>query len=198
MNRRQLIACALGASLAGLPAFAGELAVTNAWSRSTPPGVTVGVAYFTLKNDTGKSDRLLKITTPVASKVQVHRTEIQDGMARMREVAVLHVDAGQTLEFAPSGMHLMLMGLKQPLVEGRTFEIDLLFEENGSWVVVDYKTDRWDRSVDRDALARERYTTQLADYAAALRALGEDVRVGTAWVLSARDGQAIPIPIPIG
>ena len=131
MNRRQLIACALGASLAGLPAFAGELAVTNAWSRSTPPGVTVGVAYFTLKNDTGKSDRLLKITTPVASKVQVHRTEILDGMARMREVAVLHIDEGQTVEFAPNGMHLMLMGLKQPLAAGRTFEIELLFEVAG-------------------------------------------------------------------
>ena len=131
MNRRQLIACALGASLAGLPAFAGELAVTNAWSRSTPPGVTVGVAYFTLKNDTGKSDRLLRITTPVASKVQVHRTEVLDGMARMREVAVLHVDAGQTVEFAPNGMHLMLMGLKQPLAEGRSFEIELLFEVAG-------------------------------------------------------------------
>ena len=131
MNRRELIACALGASLAGLPAFAGELAVTNAWSRSTPPGVTVGVAYLTLKNDTGKSDRLLNITTPVASKVQVHRTEILDGMARMREVAVLHVDAGQTVEFAPNGMHLMLMGLKQPLAAGRTFEIELLFEVAG-------------------------------------------------------------------
>ena len=131
MNRRQLVACALGASLAGLPAFAGELAVTNAWSRSTPPGVTVGVAYFTLKNDTGKSDRLLRITTPVASKVQVHRTEVLDGMARMREVAVLHVDAGQTVEFAPNGMHLMLMGLKQPLAEGRSFEIELLFEVAG-------------------------------------------------------------------
>jgi copper(I)-binding protein len=52
-------------------------------------------------------------------------------MARMREVAVLHVDAGQTLEFAPNGMHLMLMGLKQPLVEGTTFEIELLFEVAG-------------------------------------------------------------------
>ena len=131
MNRRQLIACALGASLAGLPAFAGELAVTNAWSRSTPPGVTVGVAYFTLKNDTGKSDRLLRITTPVASKVQVHRTEVLDGMARMREVAVLHVAAGQTVEFAPNGMHLMLMGLRQPLAEGQAFEIELLFEVAG-------------------------------------------------------------------
>ena len=130
MNRTRLRA-ALLAAVAALPALAGELSVTNAWSRSTPPGVTVGVAYFTLKNDTGKSDRLLKVTTPAASKVQVHRTEILDGIARMREVAVLHVDAGQTLEFAPNGMHLMLTGLKQPLVEGKTFEIELLFEVAG-------------------------------------------------------------------
>jgi len=118
-------------ALSALPAFAGELAITDAWSRTTPPGVSVGVAYFTLRNDTGKSDRLLKISSPIASKVQVHRTEILDGIARMREVAVLHVDAGQTLEFAPNGMHLMLMGLKQPLVEGKTFEIELLFEVAG-------------------------------------------------------------------
>ena len=130
MNRALVLATLL-ASLAALPAFAGGLSITNAWSRSTPPGVTVGVAYFTLKNDTGKSDRLLKITTPVASKVQVHRTEILEDIARMREVAVLHVDPGQVLEFAPNGMHVMLMGLKQPLVEGKAFEIELLFEVAG-------------------------------------------------------------------
>ena len=44
---------------------------------------------------------------------------------------MLHVDAGQTLEFAPNGMHVMLMGLKKPLVEGKTFEIELLFEVAG-------------------------------------------------------------------
>jgi copper(I)-binding protein len=117
--------------LAALPAFADGLTVTNAWSRTTPPGVTVGVVYFTLKNDTGKSDRLLKISSPIAAKVQVHRTEIQDGMARMREVAVLHVDANQSVEFAPNGMHVMLMGLKKPLVEGQKFELELLFEVAG-------------------------------------------------------------------
>ena len=131
MNRRNLISRALAAALVTLPAFAGELAIAKAWSRATPPGVTVGVAYFTLKNDTAKADRLLKISSPVASKAQVHRTEILDGIARMREVAVLHVDAGQTLEFAPNGMHVMLMGLRQPLVEGQTFEIEMLFELAG-------------------------------------------------------------------
>src|SRR5687768_11329429 len=131
MDRRALLAWSVAAASAALPVHAGELAITDAWSRTTPPGVTVGVAYFTLKNDTGKPDRLLKISSPVASKLQVHRTEILDGIARMREVAVLHVDAGQTLEFAPNGMHVMLTGLKNPLVEGHTFDIEMLFEVAG-------------------------------------------------------------------
>ncbi|MGH8244627.1 MAG: copper chaperone PCu(A)C [Steroidobacteraceae bacterium] len=131
MSRNSLFASVIVVMLASLPAFAGGLTITNAWSRSTPPGVSVGVVYFTLKNDTGKSDRLLKLSTPVASKVQVHRTEILDGIARMREVAVLHVAAGQSLEFTPNGMHLMLMGLKKPLVEGQKFDIELLFEVGG-------------------------------------------------------------------
>ena len=131
MSRESLFASAIVVMLASLPAFAGGLTITNAWSRSTPPGVTVGVVYFKLTNDTGKSDRLLKLSTPVASKVQVHRTETLDGIARMREVAVLHVDAGQTLEFAPNGMHLMLMGLKKPLVAGQRFDLELLFEVGG-------------------------------------------------------------------
>ena len=132
MNRGNLLAGTIAALLASLPALGGTLAVTNAWSRSTPPGVTVGVAYFTLKNDTGKSDRLLKISSPIAEKAQVHRTEVLDGIARMREVAVLHVDAGQELRFEPNGMHVMLMGLKKPLVEGQSFELDLVFEVAGA------------------------------------------------------------------
>jgi periplasmic copper chaperone A len=132
MSRRFPYAYSIAVLLAALPALAGTLTISNAWSRSTPPGVTVGVAYFTLKNDTGQSDRLLKISSPVAENVQVHRTEIQGGIARMREVAVLHVDAGQTVEFAPNGMHVMLTGLRKPLVEGEKFELDLQFEVAGA------------------------------------------------------------------
>jgi copper(I)-binding protein len=131
MNRRSTITLLILSLFAAGPALAGKLTVTDAWSRTTPPGVTVGVAYFTLKNDTGKSDRLLKISSPVAAKVQVHRTEILDGVARMREVAVLHVAAGERLAFEPGAMHVMLMGLKKPLVEGQKFDLELLFEVAG-------------------------------------------------------------------
>jgi periplasmic copper chaperone A len=131
MNRKSLIAPAFVLLLAALPALAAGLSVTNAWSRSTPPVAKVGVVYFTLKNDTNKSDRLLKLSTSVAEKVEVHRTEVLDGIARMREVAVLHLDAGQALEFKPGGMHVMLIGLRKPLVAGSTYELELLFEVAG-------------------------------------------------------------------
>ncbi len=131
MSVSRLAAFALAAALAAAAVLAEGLAVTDAWSRSTPPVAKVGVVYFTLKNDTKKSDRLLKLSTPVAERVEVHRTEVLDGIARMREVAVLHVDAGQTVEFKPGGMHVMLIGLRKPLVTGATYDLDLLFEVAG-------------------------------------------------------------------
>jgi hypothetical protein len=132
MKRARSLASAVALFLSTIPlAVAGELTVTNAWSRSTPPVAQVGVVYFTLKNDTKKSDRLLKLATPVAAKAEVHRTEVLDGIARMREVAVLHVDAGQTLTFEPGGMHVMLVGLRKPLVAGTSYDLDLLFEVAG-------------------------------------------------------------------
>ncbi|MBM4219156.1 MAG: copper chaperone PCu(A)C [Gammaproteobacteria bacterium] len=121
----------LAAALTGPGASADGLSVTDAWSRSTPPGARVGAVYFTLRNDTKKSDRLLKLSTPVAEQAEVHRTEVLDGIARMREVAVLHVDAGQTIVLEPGGMHLMLVGLRQPLVAGTSYDLDLLFEVAG-------------------------------------------------------------------
>jgi hypothetical protein len=131
MNRRSWVALLALSSFAAWPAAAGGLSVSEAWSRTTPPGVTVGVVYFKIHNDTAKSDRLLKVKTSVASSAEVHRTEIVEGMARMRDVAVLHVAAGERLAFEPGGMHLMMMGLRKPLVEGQKFDLDLMFEVAG-------------------------------------------------------------------
>ena len=72
------------------------------------------------------------------------------------------------------------------LVEGK---IDLLFEDESGFVLVDYKTDR-----DLGKRLPE-YTAQLSDYAAALRALGLPRPVAAAFLLSARDGQAIEVKL---
>jgi copper(I)-binding protein len=113
------------------PALAGKLAVTDAWARTTPPGATMAAVYFRLHNGASKSDRLLRLRTPVAASAEVHRTEIIEGVARMRQVSVLHVAPGEKLEFAPGGLHVMLTGLKRPLKEGQVFELELVFEVSG-------------------------------------------------------------------
>jgi hypothetical protein len=130
MKTAKSIALAL-AMLVAAPALADKLTVTEAWARTTPPGATMGVVYFSLHNGSGKPDRLLKLRTPVAASASVHRSEIVDGMARMREVSVLHVAPGEKVEFAPGGLHVMLMGLKGPLKEGQVFELELVFEVAG-------------------------------------------------------------------
>jgi copper(I)-binding protein len=130
MKTAKSIALAL-AMLVAAPALADKLTVTEAWARTTPPGATMGVVYFKLHNGSGKSDRLLKLKTTVAASASVHRTEIVDDIARMREVSVLHVAPGETLTFEPGGLHVMLMGLKGPLKEGQVFELELVFEVAG-------------------------------------------------------------------
>jgi copper(I)-binding protein len=131
MKMRIGLAAILVGLLAAGTAFAGELTVTGAWARSTPPGAGMGAIYLTIDNGSTKSDRLLKLRTSVASAAQVHRTEELDGIVRMREVAVLHVAAGERIEFRPGGHHVMLMGLQKPLVEGQVFELELVFEVAG-------------------------------------------------------------------
>jgi hypothetical protein len=128
--RTGLVAILLGLLAAGT-ALAGELTVTGAWARPTPPGAGMGAIYLTIDNGSTKSDRLLNLRTRVASAASVHRTEELDGIVRMREVAILHVAAGVRIEFRPGGHHVMLTGLGKPLVEGQVFFLELVFEVAG-------------------------------------------------------------------
>ncbi|HKC24699.1 MAG TPA: UvrD-helicase domain-containing protein [Thermoanaerobaculia bacterium] len=70
-----------------------------------------------------------------------------------------------------------------PLVEGK---IDLLFEEEDGYTIVDWKTDRVAGEAER-LLAQERYAPQLAAYAAGIAAvLGPSARIKEARLVFAR------------
>ena len=66
--------------------------------------------------------------------------------------------------------------------------IDCAFEENGFWVLADYKTDR---ILDEDAFV-ERYTMQLNWYARALEAI-TGRRVSEMWLYALTKGRAYPV-----
>jgi ATP-dependent helicase/nuclease subunit A len=69
-------------------------------------------------------------------------------------------------------------------------KIDLLFEEDGAWILVDYKTDEIPRgTADPGAFFRDRYRLQMSEYRAALRDLG--IAVKEAYILLARTGDSV-------
>src|SRR5258708_11763912 len=86
---------------------------------------------MTLINSGSSGDRLLAATTPVAEKIQFHSVSEENGVSRMREMHDVAVAPGAKVTFSPGGMHVMLVGLKQPLKEGQTFPLALKFEKAG-------------------------------------------------------------------
>jgi copper(I)-binding protein len=110
----------------------GEIVVTSAWARATPPGASVGAAYVTLRNGGSADDRLLGGASPAARTVAPHLTSEENGVAAMRPFGDPVIPAGGTLEMQPGATHLMLMGLAAPLQEGDSVPLTLTFEKAGA------------------------------------------------------------------
>jgi copper(I)-binding protein len=110
---------------------ADGIIVHDAWSRATPPGITIGVAYFVMDNR-GPDDRLLKVSSSIAKQPELHISIMEDGVMQMRPLKTVEVAPGATIKFEPGGKHVMLIGLNKPLKAGDTFPLTLTFEKAGS------------------------------------------------------------------
>jgi periplasmic copper chaperone A len=118
---------------AALPqwAAAADIQVTHAWARPTPPTVQVGAVYFSVKNSGAKEDKLMAVSSSVAASVEIHETQTVKGVMQMRQVASVSCPAGATLKIEPGGLHVMLLGLKQPLLDGSKMDLTLRFRDAG-------------------------------------------------------------------
>ncbi|MGQ9365875.1 copper chaperone PCu(A)C [Azospirillum sp. A39] len=140
---KTVFAAALAAALAAGPVLAadapagsaGTIAVVAPWARATAPHAKVGGAYMTLTNSGSTADRLLSAASPAAEKVELHTHLMDQGVMRMRPVEDIAVEPGTPTVLQPGGLHVMLMGLKQPLTEGSRFPLTLTFETAGAVTV---------------------------------------------------------------
>ena len=107
----------------------------DAWARETPPGVSNGAAYVTLVNEGAVKDRLIAARGAVSERVELHRHLMEGDVIMMRQVEGIDVDAGGRTALKPGGGHLMLIGIKRPLVAGERFPLTLAFEKAGEITV---------------------------------------------------------------
>jgi len=111
---------------------AGDLVITQAWSRATPGGAKIAGGYLTIENKGAAPDRLMGGAGDVAAKIEVHEMATKDGVMTMRPLDKgLAIEPGKTVKLAPGGYHLMLMDLKGPLKQGDKVPLTLEFEKAG-------------------------------------------------------------------
>ncbi|MGB9116217.1 copper chaperone PCu(A)C [Bradyrhizobium sp.] len=111
---------------------AGDLVITQAWSRATPGGAKVGGGYLTIENKGSAPDRLIGGSADIADRVQVHEMAVNNGVMTMRPLDKgLVIEPGKTVKLAPGGYHLMLLDLKSPLKQGDKLPVTLEFEKAG-------------------------------------------------------------------
>ena len=116
-----LVACAATAQVPGL-------VVQDAWTRQVP-GADVAAVYLTLRNSTSKPITVVGIESSFAEHAMIHETKTEGGQSRMRPHEQLVVAPGETVKFAPGGLHVMLHGMKQTVAVGQSLQLVLLLAD---------------------------------------------------------------------
>jgi len=116
-------------SSVGVFSGSGEISVGDPWVREAPPFSKVLGAYLIVKNS-GSQDRVLTAaSSPAFQRVEMHKTEIREGVARMLRQETVGVPANSEVAFESGGYHLMLMEPLKPLKAGDHVDMTLLFSD---------------------------------------------------------------------
>jgi periplasmic copper chaperone A len=123
-------ACAAAAHGASV----GDIAIGHPYATPSIAGTSNGAAYLaSIENRGAAADRLVRASTPMASRVEIHTMNLDaQGVVRMREIDGVALAPKAKVQMKPgAGLHLMLIGLKEPLKEDASFPMTLEFERAG-------------------------------------------------------------------
>ncbi len=113
----------------------GAISIDHPWARASMGMAKAGAAYMVLTNDGSAPDRLVSASAEVSETVELHTHLMEDGVMRMRQVQAIEVAPGAPSVLEPGGLHVMLIGLKEPLTAGESFPMTLTFEQAGEITV---------------------------------------------------------------
>ena len=117
---------------------AGSLEIKHPWTRATPKGAPVAGGYMKIVNTGTTPDRLVGGSNAASEKFEIHEMKMDGDVMKMRPLPNgIEIKPGQTVEFSPGSYHLMFVGLKQPLEQGKRVKGTLQFEKAGT-VEVEY------------------------------------------------------------
>jgi periplasmic copper chaperone A len=119
------------AGLAGI-AWAEEptVIVEDAWSRASIGMNRPGAAYMTIRNLGAETETLVGIRTDLAMMPEIHLSATNEqGVSTMTPMGDIEIAPDEAVALEPGGLHVMLMRLSRPMIEGETFALTLVFAD---------------------------------------------------------------------
>lgn len=107
-----------------------SIKVLNAWSPEAPPVAKVMAGYMTIDNRSNKDIKILSAKSDLFKRVEIHLTEMKDGMMRMTEQKNLTIKAKSQVELKSGGLHMMLMGKLKPIKTGSVIPVTLTLDNS--------------------------------------------------------------------
>lgn len=111
----------------------GSVCVESPWAFDSL-GKKVGAAFMAVSAQRGHTDRLVSAQSQQATRVEIHDIVMSDGMMTMEKAQneVLTFSSESPLALEPHGLHVMLMGLDNPLTPESELQLTLEFEKSGT------------------------------------------------------------------
>lgn len=132
MRPLSIATLALTLLAAAPPVFAGgeDVVIEDAWSRASIGTSRPGVTYMTLRNIGPEPVVVTGLRTDLAMMPMIHATTTDaQGVTRMSHMEEVQIPAGETVALAPGGLHVMLMDLQRPMVEGESYSLSVIFAD---------------------------------------------------------------------
>ena len=105
-----------------------NITVQNAWIREAPPTIKIMAGYLDIENSSDKELILLAAESDEYERIEFHQSQIENGVARMRQQDEIIIAQNSTFSFTPGGFHLMMFNPSSPMREGKLTSIKLIFK----------------------------------------------------------------------
>lgn len=114
---------------------AAQLEVMDPYVRAIPPGQMNSASFMTLRNNAAADHALVAVESPAAPTVELHTHTMEGGMMRMRRIEKIDLPAGEAVQLQPGGLHVMLIGITEPLAVDSQVELTLVLDDGSRTTV---------------------------------------------------------------
>ena len=110
-----------------------NLEIERLYIYNTPKGAKTAAGFMKIENEGSKDDQLVSVTNVTfADKTELHEMKMDNKIMKMRPIKSLTIKNNSEVYLKSSGYHIMFIGLKKQIIEGKYYKATLNFKNSGS------------------------------------------------------------------